>query len=70
MQASEYIDKVKAERNKLREEKAELLRVAEIIEAAYADGPSGTFHTRINELAGGSFADVLLAALDKARTTI
>lgn len=45
----------------------ELYRIAEVIEAAYADGPAVTFHTRLNELSGGSFAHLLLAGLGKAR---
>jgi hypothetical protein len=44
-----------------------LLRVAEIIEAAYAEGPANTFHTRLRELSGGEFAEVLLGALNQVR---
>ena len=45
----------------------DLLEIAEIIEKVYSAGPAETFHTRVRELAGGDFAGVLMAALDKAR---
>lgn len=45
----------------------ELLRIAETIREAYATGEAATFHTRLNELAGGDFASLLMDTLDKAR---
>lgn len=44
----------------------ELLRVVEAIRDAYLDGPHATFHTRLNELADGDFAGLLISAIEKA----
>lgn len=47
----------------------DLMKIAECIEFAYLEGPSTTFHTRLNEAAGGhhTFADLLIETLAKAR---
>lgn len=42
----------------------QLYRVAKVIEAAYLNGPANDFHTRLNALAGGNFAHLLIDALE------
>lgn len=63
------IQKLNDDMERLSKSHAELLRIAKIIEGAYAERPPKTFHTRVNELSGGgsgAFANLLMPAIANA----